>query len=79
MTIPGTLIRAPAGIAGERHADQRRDGGFRHRLDEAVPGETPALVRPVIRAEFFTRTGLDILVAHTGLAPPLRGAAEAYL
>jgi len=72
VTIPDTLIRAPTGIAGKRHADQRRDGGFRHRLDEAVPGETPALARPVIRAEFFTRAGLDMLMAHTGLAPPLR-------
>jgi len=30
--------------------------------------EVPGLVS----AEFFTRTGLDILVAHAGLAPPVR-------
>jgi FAD/FMN-containing dehydrogenase len=46
-----------------------------HALARRAVREVPGLVS----AEFFTRTGLDILVAHAGLAPPLRGADEAYL
>jgi FAD/FMN-containing dehydrogenase len=37
--------------------------------------EVPGL----ISAEFFTRTGLEILLEHTGLAQPLKPMAEAYL
>jgi hypothetical protein len=33
----------------------------------------------LVSAEFFTRTGLDILVAQAGLAPPLPAPAAAYL
>jgi len=46
-----------------------------HALARRAVREVPGLVS----AEFFTRTGLDILVAHAGLAPPLAGPAEAYL
>ena len=45
------------------------------RLRLAPVAEVPGLVS----AEFFTRTGLDILVAHAALAPPLPGPAAAYL
>ena len=38
-----------------------------HALARQAVREVPGLVS----AEFFTRTGLDILVAHAGLAPPL--------
>jgi len=48
--------------------------------------EVHALARQAVRdvpglmsAEFFTRTGLDILVENTGLAPPLPGGAPAFL
>ena len=47
----------------------------RSRQCGAAVREVPGLVS----AEFFTRTGLDILVAHAGLAPPLRVPAPAYL
>ena len=33
----------------------------------------------LVSAEFFTRTGLDILVAHAGLAPPWPVLAPTYL
>jgi FAD/FMN-containing dehydrogenase len=46
-----------------------------HALARRAVAEVPGLVS----AEFFTRTGLDILVAHAGLAPPLPGPAAAYL
>ena len=46
-----------------------------HALARQAVREVPGLVS----AEFFTRTGLDILVAHAGLAPPLRVPAPAYL
>ena len=46
-----------------------------HALARQAVREIPGLVS----AEFFTRTGLDILVAHAGLAPPLRVPAPAYL
>ena len=46
-----------------------------HALARHAVREVPGLVS----AEFFTRTGLDILVAHAGLAPPLPGPAQAYL
>jgi FAD/FMN-containing dehydrogenase len=46
-----------------------------HALAQQAVREVPGLVS----AEFFTRTGLDILVAHAGLAPPLPGPAAAYL
>ncbi len=46
-----------------------------HALARRAVREVPGLVS----AEFFTRTGLDILVAHAGLAPPLATQAQAYL
>jgi FAD/FMN-containing dehydrogenase len=46
-----------------------------HALARQAVREVPGLVS----AEFFARTGLDILVAHAGLAPPLPGPAPAYL
>src|SRR6516162_10239419 len=46
-----------------------------HALARRAVREVPGLVS----AEFFTRTGLDILVAQAGLAPPLPGPAAAYL
>src|SRR5437763_8697700 len=59
-------VTALAGVGGldELHALARR-----------AVAEVPGLVS----AEFFTRTGLDILVAHAGLAPPLAEPAAAYL
>ena len=33
----------------------------------------------LVSAEFFTQAGLDLLVEHAGLAPPLRTAVPAYL
>src|SRR4029077_21075383 len=46
-----------------------------HALACRAAREVPGLVS----AEFFTRTGLDILVARAGLALPLAGPAAAYL
>src|ERR1700761_6215968 len=46
-----------------------------HALAQRAVREVPGLVS----AEFFTRTGLDILVAHAGLAPPLPGPTAADL
>jgi FAD/FMN-containing dehydrogenase len=50
------------------------------------PGEVHALARRAVRevgglmsAEFFTQPGLDLLIRHAGLAPPLRPATPAYL
>jgi FAD/FMN-containing dehydrogenase len=49
-------------------------------------GEVHALARQAVRnvpglisAEFFTRTGLDVLVERSGLVPPLPGGFTAYL
>src|SRR5205814_4385356 len=58
-------VTALAGVGGldELHALARR-------AVREVPG--------LVSAEFFTRKGLDILVAHAGLAPPLRLPTEAY-
>ncbi len=36
-------------------------------------------VSGLVSAEFFTKTGLDILVEHAGLAPPLPIPAQTYL
>src|SRR6266851_7723130 len=60
------LVTALAGLSGldEVHALARR-------AVREVPG--------LVSAEFFTQAGLDILVAHAGLAPPLPGPAAAYL
>jgi len=33
----------------------------------------------LVSAEFFTQAGLDILIRHAGLPPPLPGSAAAYL
>ncbi len=46
-----------------------------HALARQAVREVPGLVS----AEFFTRTGLDILVAHAGLVPPWPVPAPAYL
>ncbi|EFC79870.1 FAD-binding oxidoreductase [Parafrankia sp. EUN1f] len=46
-----------------------------HRLAIRAVQEIPGLVS----AEFFTRTGLDILLDNTDLTPPLDAPAEAYL
>jgi FAD/FMN-containing dehydrogenase len=46
-----------------------------HALARRAVREVPGLVS----AEFFTQAGLDILVAHAGLAPPLPTPAAAYL
>lgn len=50
------------------------------------PGDVHALARRALRevpgllsAEFFTQAGLDLLVAHTDLTPPLRPPTPAYL
>src|SRR6478736_5738504 len=58
-------VTALAGVSGldEVHALARR-------AVREVPG--------LVSAEFFTAAGLEILVAHAGLAPPLPGSA-AYL
>ena len=59
-------VTALAGVGGldELHALARR-------AVREVPG--------LVSAEFFTQAGLDILVAHAGLAPPLPAPAAAYL
>ena len=59
-------VTALAGVGGldELHALARR-------AVREVPG--------LVSAEFFTQAGLDILVAHAGLAPPLPTPAAAYL
>jgi FAD/FMN-containing dehydrogenase len=46
-----------------------------HALARRAVREVPGLVS----AEFFTQAGLDILVAHAGLTPPLPTPAAAYL
>ena len=46
-----------------------------HALALAAVRQVPGL----ISAEFFTQTGLEILVAHAGLVPPLPGPRPAYL
>jgi FAD/FMN-containing dehydrogenase len=46
-----------------------------HALARQAVREVPGLVS----AEFFTRTGLEILVAHAGLAPPWPVPSPAYL
>jgi len=46
-----------------------------HALAHQAVREVPGLVS----AEFFTKTGLDILVEHAGLVPPLPSAAQVYL
>jgi len=46
-----------------------------HSLAHQAVREVPSLVS----AEFFTSTGLEILVTHAGLVPPLARPAQAYL
>ena len=60
------LVTAIVGLAGldELHA-----------LARQAAREIPGLVS----AEFFTRAGLDILIEHAGLAPPLPSPASVYL
>lgn len=50
------------------------------------PGDAHALARRALRkvpgllsAEFFTGTGLDLLISHAGVAPPLHPPTPAYL
>jgi FAD/FMN-containing dehydrogenase len=49
--------------------------GELHALAHQAVREVPGLVS----AEFFTKTGLDILIQHAGLAAPLAVPAQAYL
>jgi FAD/FMN-containing dehydrogenase len=49
--------------------------GELHALALQAVRDVPGLVS----AEFFTSTGLDILIQHAGLAPPLAAPAQAYL
>jgi len=60
------LVTAIVGLAGldELHA-----------LARQAAREIPGLVS----AEFFTQAGLDILIEHAGLAPPLPSPASVYL
>ena len=60
------MVTALAGLSGLEEL---------HALARQAVREVPGLVS----AEFFTSTGLDILVAHAGLAPPLPVPAPAYL
>jgi FAD/FMN-containing dehydrogenase len=46
-----------------------------HALAHRAVGEVPGLVS----AEFFTSAGLDVLVSHAGLVPPLPVPVPAYL
>jgi FAD/FMN-containing dehydrogenase len=46
-----------------------------HALAQRAVREVPGLVS----AEFFTPAGLDVLVEHAGLVPPLAAPAQAYL
>jgi FAD/FMN-containing dehydrogenase len=59
-------VTALAGVSGLEEV---------HALASQAVREIPGLVS----AEFFTQTGLDILVAHAGLALPLPAPAAAYL
>ena len=63
---PRQLVTAIVGLTslGELHA-----------LARQAASDIPGLVS----AEFFTRAGLDILIEHAGLTPPLPSPAEAYL
>jgi FAD/FMN-containing dehydrogenase len=45
----------------------------------ALARQAVAAVPGLISAEFFTSAGLDILIAHAGLVPPLPSASPAYL
>ena len=49
--------------------------GELHALAQQAVRDVPGLVS----AEFFTSTGLDILIQHAGLAPPLAAPAQVYL
>jgi FAD/FMN-containing dehydrogenase len=60
------LVTAIAGLAS---LDELHD--LARRAVRDVPG--------LLSAEFFTKTGLDILTKHAGLAPPLPVPAETYL
>jgi FAD/FMN-containing dehydrogenase len=60
------MVTALAGLSGLEEL---------HALARQAVREVPGLVS----AEFFTSNGLDILVAHAGLAPPLPVPAPAYL
>jgi FAD/FMN-containing dehydrogenase len=63
---PETVVTVLAGLAGltEVHALARQAAA-------AIPG--------LMSAEFFTRTGLDILRRHAALRQPLNGSHPAYL
>jgi FAD/FMN-containing dehydrogenase len=60
------LVTAIVGLAGldELHALARQAA-------RDIPG--------LVSAEFFTQAGLDILIEHAGLAPPLPSPASVYL
>jgi FAD/FMN-containing dehydrogenase len=45
----------------------------------ALARQAVASVPGLISAEFFTSAGLDVLIAHAGLVPPLPAAPPAYL
>ncbi len=60
---PVTMLAGLGGLA-EMHALTRRAVGQ---------------VRGLVSAEFFTQAGLDLLVGHAGLAPPLRRSFPVYL
>lgn len=59
-------VTAVVGVGGVAEA---------HDLAQRAARETAGLAS----AEFFTRDGLDVLVAHAGVAPPLREAAPVLL
>jgi FAD/FMN-containing dehydrogenase len=63
---PRDMVTAIIGLGGldELHA-------LAHQAVREVPG--------LIAAEFFTPAGLDILIEHAGLVPPLPSPARAYL
>jgi len=63
---PRRLVTAIVGLAGldELHALARQ-------AVRDIPG--------LVSAEFFTQAGLDILIEHAGLAPPLPSPASVYL
>jgi FAD/FMN-containing dehydrogenase len=46
-----------------------------HALTRRAVGQ----VRGLVSAEFFTQAGLDLLIEHAGLAPPLRRSFPVYL
>ena len=66
VSRPRNLVTAIVGLASLEEL---------HNLARQAVRDVPGLVS----AEFFTKTGLDILTKHAGLAPPLPVPAETYL